>query len=78
MSSNWPVWCELVCKKCRSTTAGQFNVATLNKVTLRNEALRKGWRIVANEWLCIDCLDGEIDRVHNQGQFTGRSEDANS
>lgn len=53
----WPVWCEIVCSKCTDTTAGQFNRTVLNKVTLRNEALRNGWRIVAHDWLCKQCLE---------------------
>lgn len=55
-SSRWPVWCELVCCKCASTCAGQFNFKTLNKVAMKNEAQRQGWKLIANDWLCGECI----------------------
>lgn len=58
MTSNWPVWCEIVCSKCADVVAGQFNFRVLNKPTLRNEAVRNGWRLVANDWLCKECIEG--------------------
>lgn len=57
MTSNWPVWCEIVCSKCANTTAGQFNRKTLNKVTMRNEAIKQGWRIYADYWVCKECIE---------------------
>lgn len=52
----WPIWCEIVCRECASTTAGQFNYSSLKKNEMRNEAMRNGWKIVNNDWLCKECL----------------------
>lgn len=56
MPSNWPVWCEIVCSRCTTTTAGQFNTTKFNKGKMRINATNKGWRIVADDWLCVECV----------------------
>lgn len=73
----WPVWCHIVCRKCAATTAGQFNYNVMNRPTMRNEALRNGWRIVANDWLCLTCINGELD-VYNQSKYAGSGKGADS
>lgn len=59
MSSLWPVWCEIVCKDCAATTSGRFNTIRFNKGSMRMEAMRKGWRIIANDWACKQCFEKE-------------------
>ena len=62
MTSNWPVWCQLICFKCGEITAGQWNYRKLNKATLRNEALRNGWKLVADVWCCKECVEKELEK----------------
>lgn len=56
----FPVWCELVCRQCAGTCAGRFNWTKLNKVALKNEALKSGWKIIANDWICKACLGRSV------------------
>jgi hypothetical protein len=56
MPSHWPVWCEIVCSRCSSVTAGQFNTTKFNKGQMRKKAMAEGWDIVADDWLCVECV----------------------
>lgn len=56
MASNWPVWCQIVCCRCSNVTSGQFNTVKFNKGQMRKDAMAKGWRIVADDWLCVECV----------------------
>lgn len=57
MPSHWPVWCHIVCSRCGSTTAGRFNRTKFNKGQMRIDAMAKGWRIIADDWICNECVN---------------------
>lgn len=61
----WPIWCHIVCRTCATTVAGQFNFTTLNKPTMRNEALKNGWRLIADDWLCVSCIASEKEKLND-------------
>lgn len=57
LNSDWPIWCEIVCLQCAAKVAGQFNWRTMNKPTMKSEAIKNGWKIIAGDWLCKICLE---------------------
>jgi hypothetical protein len=66
MASNWPVWCQLICCRCGNTTSGQFNTTKFNKGKMRTLAMQKGWRIIADDWLCNECVERmKDDTIHS-------------
>lgn len=58
---SWPIWCEIVCRQCASTEAGRFNTTTLNKKQMKAVAMKRGWRIINDDWVCRHCLAKQIE-----------------
>src|ERR1017187_10031699 len=50
------------CLKNEELTAGQWNYTKLNKTTLRNEALRNGWKLISDVWICKGCFENDLEK----------------
>jgi hypothetical protein len=58
-----PIWCELVCRECAATTAGQFTYYDVPRAIMRKEAVQNGWhhRRANNEWYCKRCWERGVE-----------------
>ena len=58
MSPRIPVWCELVCRECSTTTAGRFSYGSPGRNHMHKEAMEEGWLFRHNECFCSrKCLE---------------------
>lgn len=52
-----PVWSELVCLSCATTTSGEFNSGKLRKQSMVAHAKRQGWLFKHDDCFCSQkCL----------------------
>lgn len=64
----FPIWCELVCPGCATTTAGRFTYTGVPHAAMRRTAMREGW-VFANEdvYCSLKCVAKDAELMRGRG-----------
>ncbi len=64
----FPVWLEVVCGYCSTTTAGRFTYkGNIPVRQIKNEAKANGWVFKYNDCFCSEyCADKHFERIDNE------------
>ncbi len=47
-----PIWCELVCIECASTTSGRHTYGAIPRASMKREATKDGWIFKHDDCFC--------------------------
>jgi hypothetical protein len=60
-----PVWCEIVCRGCSGTVAGQFTYEAIPRAAMDHEAKRQHYQYDGKiqDWFCRICWNDREDKA---------------